>query len=159
MGTAFAYLEKCLKFFVIVAIGLMLLLTFTQVISRYVFNYTPSFMEELSRYLFVWTVFLSLPLVAKSGGHMAIEALTSRISGSKLKFCRFIGDICTIIFLVVMVWQGVRMVQLAHFQTSPAMMLPMSYVYAVIPFGCFIMLLYVINNILTLLRTAPEDVK
>ncbi len=153
------YLEKTLKFLVITAIGLMLCIVFLQVITRYAFNFTPSFAEELSRYLFVWIVFLSLPLVAKTGGHMAIETLTSRISGSKLKTCRVIADIFTIAFLLIMTWHGVKMVQLAHFQTSPAMVIPMSYVYSVIPFGCAVMCIYVINHFMTLLRTAPEDVK
>ena len=76
MSAIIRYLEKVLKFLVITAIGLMLLIVFFQVISRYVFNYTPSFAEELSRYLFVWIVFLSLPLVAQTGGHMAIETIT-----------------------------------------------------------------------------------
>ena len=76
MSAIIRYLEKVLKFLVITAIGLMLLIVFFQVISRYVFNYTPSFAEELSRYLFVWIVFLSLPLVAQTGGHMAIETIS-----------------------------------------------------------------------------------
>ncbi len=153
------YLENTLKFLVVTAIGLMLCIVFLQVITRYAFNFTPSFAEELSRYLFVWVVFLSLPLVAKTGGHMAIETLTSRISGKKLKTCRVLADIFTIIFLLIMTWHGTKMVQLAHFQTSPAMVIPMSYVYSVIPFGCAVMCIYVINHFISLLRTAPEDVK
>ncbi len=159
MNTFFNYTEKILKFLVATAIGIMLSIVFLQVISRYLFSFTPSFAEELSRYLFVWVVFLSLPLVAKNGGHMAIETLTSRIKGKKLKFCRVLADVFTIIFLFVMIWNSVKMVQIAHFQTSPALVLPMSYVYSVIPFGCAIMCLYVINDFITLLRTAPEDVK
>ncbi len=159
MSTFFAFIEKILKILVTTAIGMMLSIVFLQVISRYVFSFTPSFAEELSRYLFVWVVFLSLPLVAKNGGHMAIETLTSRIKGKKLKVCRVLADIFTITFLVVMIWNSVRMVQIAHFQTSPALILPMSYVYSVIPFGCTIMCMYVIHDFITLLRTAPEDVK
>ena len=153
------YVEKVLKFLVVTAIGLMLAIVFLQVITRYVFNYTPSFAEELSRYLFVWVVFLSLPLVAKSGGHMAIETITSRISGMKLKVCRVVADIFTIIFLLLMTWHGIRMVQLADFQTSPAMVIPMSWVYVVIPLGCAIMCVNVLLHFVELLRTNPDDVQ
>lgn len=153
------YIEKILKFMVVSAIGLMLSIVFLQVISRYVFNYTPSFAEELSRYLFVWVVFLSLPLVAKGGGHMAIETITSRIKGTKLKVCRVLADSFTIIFLVLMTVYGIRMVSIANFQTSPAMVIPMSWVYVVIPVGCAIMCLNVIAHLLELLRTAPENVE
>lgn len=153
------YIEKTLKFLVVTAIGLMLSIVFLQVISRYVFSYTPSFAEELSRYLFVWVVFLALPLVAKSGGHMAIETITSRVKGAKLKFCRVMADIFTIAFLLLMTVYGVRMVSIADFQTSPAMVIPMSWVYAVIPFGCAIMCFNVIVHLIELLRTAPENVE
>lgn len=153
------FIENILKALVVLSIGIMLAIVFLQVISRYAFNYTPSFAEELSRYLFVWTVFLSLPLVAKTGGHMAIETITSRISGKKLKICRVLADIFTFVFLFIMVYYGFKMVQLAHFQTSPAMVIPMSYVYIVIPVGCLIMALNLVGHFVKLVQTPPEDVK
>ncbi len=159
MSAIIRYVENFLKFLVITAIGLMLLIVFFQVISRYVFNYTPSFAEELSRYLFVWIVFLSLPLVAQSGGHMAIETLTSRISGVKLKVCRVLASIFTLAFLVIMTWQGIRMVSIANFQTSPAMVIPMSWVYVVIPFGCGLMGLFVLMDFIKLLKTPSAEIK
>ena len=125
------FLEKMLKALVIVANAAMLLLVFGQVITRYVFGWTPHFGEELARYLFVWVVFLSLPLVARYGGHMCIETLTSRVKGVTLK----------------------------TLQTSPAMMIPMSWVYVVIPFGCGVMLLYVLGNLMRVLKTPAAELK
>lgn len=158
MNAVMRCVENVLKFLIVAAIGLMLGIVFLQVVSRYCFNYTPSFAEELSRYLFVWVVFLSLPLVAKNGGHMAIETITSRLSGAKLKICRVLADIFTMVFLALMTVQGIRMAWIAHFQTSPAMLLPMSYVYAVIPLGCAIMCLNVLLHFSRLVRTPPDDI-
>ena len=79
MAKLFNWLDNILKCLVVIGNGLMLLLVFGQVITRYCFGWTPYFGEELARYLFVWVVFLSLPLVARYGGHMAIETLTSRV--------------------------------------------------------------------------------
>ncbi|WP_297671157.1 TRAP transporter small permease [uncultured Desulfovibrio sp.] len=159
MAAFTALFEKLLKALVIVANGAMLLLVFGQVITRYCFGWTPHFGEELARYLFVWVVFLSLPLVAKHGGHMCIETITSRVKGNTLKTLNILADIFSIAFLAVMVWNGVRMVDLAGFQTSPAMMIPMSWVYVVIPFGCGVMLCYVAANLLRVLRTPAADLK
>ena len=157
--TLFDGLDTILKALVIIGNGLMLLLVFGQVITRYVFNYTPHFGEELARYLFVWVVFLSLPLVAKTGGHMAIETLTSRVHGATLKFLNILADIFTIAFLLIMVVCGVEMVMRTSYQTSPAMMIPMSWVYSVIPFGCAVMLLYVVQNLIKVLKTPAADMK
>lgn len=157
MSTLLTLFESLLKKMVILAIGVMLALVFMQVMTRYLLGYTPSFGEELSRYLFVWVVFLSLPLVAKAGGHMAIETLTSRLSGPPLKLCRILADIFTLAFLGIMTICGVEMVMRAHFQTSPAMMLPMSYVYAVIPFGCGVMFFYAVADLIRVLRTPGHE--
>ena len=159
MEKFFNILDKILKVLVVVGNGLMLLLVFAQVISRYVFNFTPSFGEELARYLFVWVVFLSLPLVARYGGHMAIETLTSRVKGATLKFLNILADIFTIVFMAIMVWYGIVMVMRTSYQTSPAMMIPMSWVYMVIPFGCAVMLLYTIANLVDVIKTDAKEIK
>lgn len=159
MSRLLNFIDSLLKRLTIVCIALMLVIVFAQVITRYCFNYTPSFGEELSRYLFVWTVFLSLPLLARSGGHMAIETLTNRLHGAKLKTCRLLADVFSFCFLGIMVWYGCKMMLLARFQTSPAMLIPMSYVYCVIPFGCFVMLLYTIENFIKVIRTPADEVK
>ncbi|WP_298067993.1 TRAP transporter small permease [uncultured Mailhella sp.] len=159
MSKILNFIDILLKRLTIFCIALMLVIVFVQVITRYCFNYTPSFGEELARYLFVWTVFLSLPLLARSGGHMAIETLTNRIHGAKLKACRILADIFSFWFLAIMVWYGGKMVVLAQYQTSPAMLIPMSYVYSVIPFGCFVMLLYTVENFIKVIRTPADEVK
>lgn len=157
MKIFFDWLEKILKFFVALGNAIMLMLVFAQVITRYCFNYTPYFGEELARYLFVWVVFLSLPLVARYGGHMAIETLTSRARGTFLKFLNIAADIFSIVFLLIMVICGIQMVARTSYQTSPALMIPMSWVYIVIPFGCAIMLLYVIANLIKTIQTPGSE--
>lgn len=154
----FNWLDILLKTLVVIGNGLMLVLVFVQVITRYVFSYTPYFGEELARYLFVWVVFLSLPLVARYGGHMAIETITSRVHGATLKILNIVADIFTIVFLCIMVWYGIQMVIRTNFQTSPALMIPMSWVYVVIPFGCAVMLLFTIANLINVIKTPAKDI-
>lgn len=134
-----------------------MLWVFAQVVTRYVFNYTPSFGEELARYMFVWVVFLSLPIVAKKGGHMAIEMITVRLKGAALRRVNLIADAFTLVFLGIMVWHGIGMVMRASYQTSPALQISMSWVYLAIPLGCGIMLLNVLQHFLSLLRTGAAD--
>lgn len=143
-------MEKTFAFLSMVGIGLMLIIIFLQVISRYFFGYTASYSEELSRYLFVWVTFLSLPVVSRQGGHMAVGLLTERFTGERLRRLKIAGCICSLAFLAIMVWQGIRMVQLAVWQTSPAMEIPMSYMYISIPLGCGGMILLVLEELFDL---------
>jgi TRAP-type C4-dicarboxylate transport system permease small subunit len=143
-------MEKTFAFLSMVGIGLMLIIIFLQVVSRYFFHYTASYSEELSRYLFVWVTFLSLPVVSRQGGHMAVGLLTEHFTGERLRRLKIAGCVCSLAFLVIMVWQGIRMVQLAVWQTSPAMEIPMSYMYISIPLGCGCMLLLVLEELFDL---------
>ncbi|MDR2075535.1 MAG: TRAP transporter small permease [Desulfovibrio sp.] len=148
--------EKFLSLFVSFLIGAMLIWIFALVITRYCFSYTPSYGEELARYMFVWVVFLSLPIVAKRGAHMAIEMITARIRGRLLKAFRLTSGVLTLCFLVLMVYQGTLLVIKTSIQTSAALQIPMSWVYIAIPAGCLIMLFNVLDDFVTLLRT-PAD--
>ena len=159
MAKLFNWLDNILKCLVVIGNGLMLLLVFGQVITRYCFGWTPYFGEELARYLFVWVVFLSLPLVARYGGHMAIETLTSRVHGATLKFLNILADIFSIVFLGIMVVCGIQMVIRKSYKTSPDMMIPMSWVYVVIPFGCAVMLIYVAANLVDVLKTPAGEIR
>lgn len=159
METLMNLVDKLLKGAVLSLIGAMMLWVCGMVPARYLFSYTPSYGEELSRYMFVWLVFLALPIVAKAGGHMAIETITSRIHGAKLKTARIIADIFTMMFLAIMTWQGMSMVMLASYQTSPGLGISMSFVYVAIPIGCGVMLLNVISHFIVLLRTPADEVQ
>lgn len=152
MKKVIALIEKTFAAAVTAGIGLMLIIIFLQVISRYFFGHTASYSEEISRYLFVWVVFLSLPVVSRQGGHMAVGLLAERFTGEKLRRLKIAGGLCSGAFLVIMVYQGIRMVFLASWQTSPAMEIPMSYIYIAIPMGCAAMLLVTIDELIGIIK-------
>ncbi len=152
MGQLLHFIDGLLRKVVTLAIGLMLSIIFLQVVLRYAFHFTFAFSEELARYLFVWTVFLCIPVVAKTGGHMAVGAITERVSGFWLKACQVAGGLFTLLFSGILLWQGIRMVRLTQFQTSPALGLKMSYVYLAIPLGAAVLLLLTLAGLFELLR-------
>ena len=83
---------------------------------------------------------------------MVVGLLLERFTGEKLRRLKIAGCICSMAFLAIMVWQGIRMVQLAVWQTSPAMEIPMSYMYISIPLGCGGMLLLALEELVDLLK-------
>lgn len=147
-----AFLQTWMQRAMMGIIALMLFMTFYQVVSRYVFHQSLSYSEELARYLFVWMVFLGLPVVARQGGHMAVGVLASRLQGGALRFMKVVALLLSLAFMVIMTWQGYRMIILSSWQTSPALGLRMSAVYWVIPFGCGVMVLNQLVELLDLLK-------
>jgi TRAP-type C4-dicarboxylate transport system permease small subunit len=158
MGHMLNCIDGLLRKVVTFAIGLMLSIIFLQVVLRYTLHFTFSFSEELSRYLFVWTVFLCIPVVAKAGGHMAVGAITERVQGGWLKICRIGGGLLTLLFSGIFLWQGIRMVRLTQFQTSPALGIKMSYVYLAIPIGAAVLLLITLLQLWAVLRGETDAV-
>ena len=144
--------DGILQKIIIGAMAFMLFFTFIQVVARYLFESSLVYSEELSRYLFVWTVFLGLPVVAKRGGHMAVTALSGRLKGAAARTMSVAAYLVGIAFMATMIIQGVEMVQRTSQQLSPAMEISMSWVYLSIPIGCLFMMLQMVSDLIALLR-------
>src|SRR5262245_36394329 len=50
-----------------------------QVFMRYALNSSIGWADEVSRLMFVWSIFLAIPLGIKLGAHIGIEMLTARL--------------------------------------------------------------------------------
>ena len=147
-----------LYWFSFVAMMVMLVTIFAQVITRYGFSYTPEWSEELARYLFVYVVFLGSALIMGESGHLAVEFLPNHYKGTLFgKFLKLLSLVCGYLFVGILLTQGSKMVQVMSFQTSPGLEIPMSYIYAVIPVSATLMLLYLLRDTLRFLK--GEDVK
>ena len=150
--------RSVLYWFSFVAMMVMLVTIFAQVITRYGFSYTPEWSEELARYLFVYVVFLGSALIMGESGHLAVEFLPNHYKGTLFgKFLKLLYLVCGYLFVGILLTQGSKMVQVMSFQTSPGLEIPMSYIYAVIPVSGSLMLLYLIRDTLRFLK--GEDVK
>jgi TRAP-type C4-dicarboxylate transport system permease small subunit len=60
--------------------AVMLVIVSSQVFMRYALNRSLDWADEASTLLFVWTVFLALPLALRNGGHIVMEMLLSALS-------------------------------------------------------------------------------
>jgi TRAP-type transport system small permease protein len=150
--------RSVLYWFSFVAMMVMLVTIFAQVITRYGFSYTPEWSEELARYLFVYVVFLGSALIMGESGHLAVEFLPNHYKGTLFgKFLKLLYLVCGYLFVGILLTQGSKMVQVMSFQTSPGLEIPMSYIYAVIPVSATLMLLYLLRDTLRFLK--GEDVK
>ncbi|MBS1208653.1 MAG: Tripartite ATP-independent periplasmic transporter DctQ component, partial [Proteobacteria bacterium] len=70
-------LVKGLEWLLIAILGLMVILVFGNVVLRYGFNSGITFSEEVSRFLFVWMVFLGSVLMLRDNGHLGVHTFTS----------------------------------------------------------------------------------
>ena len=136
-----------------VAMMVMLVTIFAQVVTRYGFSYTPEWSEELARYLFVYVVFLGSALIMGESGHLAVEFLPNRFKGTAFgKLLAALSLLCGYLFVLILLVQGAKMTAVMTFQESPGLGISMSYVYAVIPVSAVLMMLYLIRDTLRIFR-------
>lgn len=132
-----AVLERVTNVLMIVSIASVVLLILIQVVLRYVFGRPLFWVEELSRYLLLWSVFLSMSRGMKIGAFPSIEILVGRLSEQRQKTCFAVQKLLVLVFTVMMVREGSRLLSLAKLrnQLSPALRMPMAWVYLCIPIG------------------------
>jgi len=154
----FTNTRKYLYFLSVFSIGLMLAIIFLQVVSRYIFNHSFEWSEELARFLFVWTVFIGSALIIGDKGHMAVKLLEEKLKGTTAgTILKLVIELCSLAFILILIVQGSKMTKIMMFQTSPALGIRMGYVYSIIPVSGILMLLYFIKDIMNLFRrNKPE---
>ena len=84
---------KLLDGLMALALAIMVVLVFGNVVLRYGFNSGISVSEEVSRWLFVWLTFLGAIVAIKEHGHLGSDMLVSRLGVNGKKFCLVIGHV------------------------------------------------------------------
>jgi TRAP-type transport system small permease protein len=78
---------KLLKVTLVLLLAGMVVLVFGNVVLRYVFNSGIAVSEELSRWLFVWMVFLGATVGLREHAHLGMDSLVKLLSPSGRKLC------------------------------------------------------------------------
>lgn len=112
-----------------------------QVISRYVFNASFSWSDELARYMLVWSCFLSISYCVKRRISIKIEQLQNALPAKAIPWLRLIRHTIVFAFCVIMLpyaWTYLQQT-IASGATSAAMQIPMSWIQSA-PLAGFILL-------------------
>lgn len=101
-----------------------------QVVARYVFDYSLTWSEEMTRYMFIWSGFLSISFGYKKGIAIRIEQIVSMLPKQIKKFVNIIEKLTALGFFVYMVPFAYKFLQasIQSGQLSPAMRLPMYFI-------------------------------
>jgi TRAP-type C4-dicarboxylate transport system permease small subunit len=99
-----APLQSASNIFLIV----ILVLIFSEVVSRYIFGQSRGFMEDFSTWAQVWLVYLMLGVIEKGRGHISLDILPRRLP-ERYKLALFlVFDIATLSFTIVLGWAGIE---------------------------------------------------
>ena len=145
----------------IFTLAAMSIIVFIQVVFRFVIKSSLPWSEEASRYLLVWTAFLGGAYGVRQGAHIGIEAFSLLLPKKAQKVLNIIVMVASIVLCAVIFKFGLDIVQtqLSKGQLSPAMRIPMGYMYAAIPIGMVLFIIRYIQNIYDVLKNFNKDEK
>lgn len=131
------YLEEALMVFLLIGMAVIMII---QVVSRYALGMSLSWSEEITRYLFIWSAFLSVSLCTKKCISIKIDQFVRMLPVKGKAFLKVTNLTVEFIFFAYLVPYAFYYLRttMESGQVSPACGIPMYYVQSA-PFFCFIL--------------------
>ena len=146
-------IDKVIEFLTCTLFLIMIAVASWQVLSRFILKNPSTFTEELLRYSLIWLAMLATAYVVGKSEHIAISFLRDKMdedSGFKLDIV--IQAFFLLFSATIMVYGGVKAVSLTMAQISPALHVPMGFVYLALPLSGVFILVYSTINILEIVN-------
>lgn len=90
---------------------IMCVMTFVNVLSRFIFHATIAATEEIVTLLFVLLSLFGAAVAAKRRAHLGLTLLTDRLPWKVNKYIFAFGYLCAAVFCGILVWKGIDMVK------------------------------------------------
>ena len=132
------------EYLLIISLVCNVLLVFLQVIMRTVFKNSLTWSEELSRYIFIWQIWLGASTALKYNEHIRVTLIYSFMKSEKLKsVIGLAADFIWFLFCAYMVLNGKELLvsMAARNAASSGLQLPLVYVYMAFPIASFLVCL------------------
>ena len=121
---------RALDALIALALAIMVVLVFGNVVLRYGFNSGITMSEEVSRWLFVWMTFLGAVVALKEHGHLGSDTVVSRLPKTGKRVCLIVGQIL-MLYVTWLVFQGsLAQARINWDAAAPVTGLPLAIVYA-----------------------------
>ena len=149
------FLERLIGWLVTAVFVFFVLITFGQVVMRYLFANSLGWIDEASRYGFIWMVFLAAAIGARHGTHMAITLLEGAVGARGRRGLLALADIGLIAFAGLIGFGGWQLMQLNWTSLSPATGIPIAWVQAILPLFGALTAVFALEHLIGLLRGDP----
>ena len=129
------------------------------VFTRYAMGNQASWSEELARFLLIWIGILGAAYASGQQMHLAIDLVSHRLNQKSRRRLRIFIIFLILFFAIsVLVVGGFRLIYITQVlgQTSPALQIPMTFVYVVIPLSGLLIIYYKVHDFFDLYKTSKS---
>jgi TRAP-type C4-dicarboxylate transport system permease small subunit len=156
-GIVLAIVDRVLKYALTLLIVILTVSVFLQVLIRFVFKYPLPWTEEVARIAFVYCIFVGATIAVREKSHLNVDFLLVVLPKKIARALVFLGSLLVGVFLVFVTWQGILLVRATGVQMTPVMQVPFRHLYLILPVSGALMLLYLVSNMLDLIRGKGEQ--
>ena len=136
----------------VIAIGAtMIALVFLNVLLHVV-QKDLAWVTELAELLMVWVTFLGGACATRRGAQMTITEFIDKLAGNARRAADLAVDAFAIVILAMLVWYGVSLTIASWGNELTVLQIPMSFQYLGMPVGCAAMLVFLLWDVVRLLR-------
>lgn len=142
-------LAKILELLMIVIVVIMMTTLMWQVFTRFVIKVPSIWTEEIARYCFLYMVMIGAALGVRNCTHFGMTMFIDKLQGKAREyynrfFINMVILICSVILLIYG-WEFTAKYGMAR--VSPTFLVPMAYVFAIIPMSAILMIIFASCNI------------
>ena len=130
MNRLIDHICRLIEILIAVALAAMVVMVFGNVVLRYAFNSGIIISEELSRWLFLWVIFLGGAVAVKEHSHLGTDALISRLPVRGKRICLAMSQL-TMLYVTWLVFSGaLAQTRINWAVTAPVSGASMAFVYS-----------------------------
>lgn len=146
--------NKTEEAFVGITIMTVTFFLFINIILRFFFSAGISWTEEFIRYAIIWITFIGASICFRRGIHVGIDVLIDYLPGKSKKTLSMIINLLAIVFMIFLIKYGFDLVLFSKGtgQLSPALQVPMFWVYLAIPIGALLSLIHLFIQTFEMIR-------
>jgi TRAP-type transport system small permease protein len=120
-----------LNILVVLSLAMMSILVFGNVVLRYIFNSGITWSEEMSRFLFVWMVFLGAIAALRENMHLGVDIVINALPRKAKKVVFIISNLLVLYVLWLLLNGSWKMAVLNMNSKAPATGTPLGLVYGI----------------------------
>jgi TRAP-type C4-dicarboxylate transport system permease small subunit len=156
VGVVALWLNRILAFVTVGLVLSFLVVALAAVFYRYVLNDSLVWTEEFVRYSLFWTIMLGAAMLSYENGHLLIEAIHNWVPLRVSRLLTVISHLLAITFCAILAWQGYSLLMRTT-GTTPALRMPMRWVYAAMPVGGVAIIIMTLNSLLNPQERKTEE--
>jgi len=123
---------------------IIIVLTITQVICRFVFNSPLVWSEEVARLSVVWMTFLGAAVVCWDGTHLNVDVMFLNMPSRVRRWARDFNAVVAVFLLGVVIYYALPLIRISNRHLIGSLNLPVSVIRASAAVGCGLMIAFIV---------------